>query len=432
MLLFFMIPAIVSSQEMMDLQECLRRGLEKNYDLRITRNEELISDNNVTLGNAGFLPDVSLNSGYTLRNSNTDQFPVEEGEVVQSRNANTYTLDAGVNLNWTLFEGFRVQTNYERLQEMQTIGELNTRRAMEDFVASLTAEYYNYVQQQLRLGNLKYAVSLSKERLRIVEARYQVGSLSRLDLQQARVYFNADSSLLIQQYEILHSSRIKLNELMGGDVDHSFMAEDSTIVFDMLLSKEELLNAALQQNTILLLTEKNKTLSELELKNLQSRNFPYLRLNTGYGFTHYDYNRGALERQRNWGPNVGVTLGYTLFDGFNRSREQKNARITLLNRELEIERSRLALQSDFANMWMSYQNNMELTQLEIESLRNAELNYEIAMERYKIGDLSGLELREAQNSLLEAEQRLLTAQYRTKLYEISLLQISGNVGEYLK
>ena len=102
-----------------------------------------------------------------------------------------------------------------------------------------------------------------------------------------------------------------------------------------------------------------------------------------------------------------------------------------MNRELEIERNRLALQSDFANMWMSYQNNMELTQLEIESLRNAELNYEIAMERYKIGDLSGLELREAQNSLLEAEQRLLTAQYRTKMYEISLLQISGNVASYL-
>ncbi|MBF6628895.1 MAG: TolC family protein [Proteiniphilum sp.] len=431
MFLFFMVPAIVSSQEMMDLQECLRRGLEENYDLRITRNEELISDNNVTLGNAGFLPDVSLNSGYTLRNSNTDQFPAEGGDVVQSRNANTGTLDAGISLDWTLFEGFRVQTNYKRLQEMQTIGELNTRLAVEDFIATLTAEYYNYVQQQLRLGNLKYAVSLSKERLRIVEARYQVGSLSRLDLQQARVYFNADSSLLIQQYEILNSSRIKLNELMGGDVNQVFSAEDSTIVFDRLLSKEELLDAALQQNTMILLTEKNKMLSELELKNLQSRNFPYLRLNTGYGFTHYNYNTGTLDKQRNWGPNVGVTLGYTLFDGFNRSREQKNARISVMNRELEIERNRLALQSDFANMWMSYQNNMELTQLEIESLRNAELNYEIAMERYKIGDLSGLELREAQNSLLEAEQRLLTAQYRTKMYEISLLQISGNVASYL-
>lgn len=432
LLLFFLTPAVAPAQKMMDLQECLTIGLEKNYDLRILRNEALISDNNVTLGNAGFLPEVTLSSGYALRNSNSNQYPTGEGEIEQTGNRNSGTLDAAVNLNLTLFEGFRVQTNYKRLHEMQTVGELNTRLALEDFIANLTAEYYNYVQQQIRLGNLKYAVSLSKERLRIVEARYQVGSLSRLDLQQARVYFNADSSLLIQQYEALNTSRIRLNELMGREVEQLFTAVDTTIVFDRSLSKEELLDAAMQQNTLLLLTEKNKTLSELELKNLQSRNYPYLRLNTGYGFTHYDYTNGTVDRQRNWGPNVGITLGYTIFDGFNRSREQKNARLSIQNRELEIERNRLTLQSNFANMWISYRNNMELTNLEIESLRNAELNYEIAMERYKIGDLSGLELREAQNSLLEAEQRLLTAQYKTKLYEISLLQISGKVGEYLE
>ncbi|MFA7154660.1 MAG: TolC family protein [Proteiniphilum sp.] len=431
LILLMFTPAITTAQKMMNLQECLEMGLEKNYDLRITRNEERRAGNNVTLGNAGFLPEVTLNSGYALRNSSSDQYPADGGDALQTRNAGTGTLDAGIQLNWSLFEGFRVQTNYKRLQELQTIGELNSRLAVEDFIANLTAEYYNYVQQQIRLGNLKYAVSLSRERLRIVEARYQVGSLSRLDLQQARVYFNADSSLLIQQYETLHRSRIRLNELMGSDVEQHFLAADSTITFDEKLSRNMLFDAALQHNTLLLLTEKNKTLSELELKNLQSRNYPYLRLNTGYGFTHYDYSSGTLDRQRNWGPNVGVTLGYTLFDGFNRIREQKNARISIQNRELEIEKNRLALESDFANMWLSYQNNLELTKLEIESLRNAELNYEIAMERYKIGDLSGLELREAQNSLLEAEQRLLSAQYNTKLFEISLLQISGKVAAYL-
>ena len=218
---------------------------------------------------------------------------------------------------------------------------------------------------------------------------------------------------------------------MGGDVNRSFAARDTTIACKGELQKDQLLVDAMQHNTLLLLTEKNKTLSELELKNQQSQNFPYLRLNTGYGFTHYNYNSGTLDRQRNWGPTVGVTLGYTLFDGFNRRREQKNARISVENRQLEVEQYKLALESDFANMWMAYQNNLELTQLEVESLENARLNYEIAMERYQIGDLSGLELREAQNSLLEAEQRLLTAQYNTKLYEISLLQISGRVGNYL-
>ncbi|MCE5205284.1 MAG: TolC family protein [Porphyromonadaceae bacterium] len=429
--IWFLLPSLVLSQEVMSLQECLQTGLENNYGLQIIRNEALISDNNVTLGNAGFLPEVSLDAGHNLRSSNSDQFPAEGGETVRTRNATTGTTDAGVNLNWTLFEGFRVQTNYKRLQELQTAGELNTRQAVENFIADLTAEYYNYVQQQLRLGNLKYAVALSRERLRIVEARYQVGSLSRLDLQQARVYFNADSSLLIQQYETLHRSRIQLNEMMGGDVNHLFTASDTTILFNPSLSKGQLLDATLQNNTGLLLTEMKKRLSELELKSLQSRNYPYLRLNGGYGFTHYNYNRGTLDRQRTWGPTVGMTLGFNLFDGFNRKREQKNASISIQNSELRVEQNKLQLESDFAGMWIAYENNIELTNLEKESLNNAELNYEIAIERYKIGDLSGLELREAQNSLLEAEQRLLTAQYNTKLFEISLLQISGKVTSYL-
>ncbi|MBP6174729.1 MAG: TolC family protein [Fermentimonas sp.] len=415
-----------------DLRECLRIGLENNFDLQIARNQELVSENNVTLGNAGYLPQVSVSSGYNLRSSNTDQIPAEGDEVVENRNSNTQTLDAGINLNWSLFEGFRVQTNYKRLKELQSAGELYTRLEMENLIANLTAEYYNYVQQQIRLGNLQYAVSLSKERLRIVEARYQVGSLSRLDLQQAKVDFNADSSQLIQQYEILNRSRIKLNELMGVDVESEFIAQDTTIIFNESLAKDELFDRTMAQNTFLQISESNLTLSELELRNLRSRNYPYLRLNAGYGFTHYNYNSGNLERQRNWGPNVGLTLGYTLFDGFNRKREQKNQQIIIRNRELEVERDKLVIESDFANMWMAYQNNIELTNLEIESLENATINYEIAMERYRIGDLSGLELREAQNSLLEAEQRLLTAQYNTKLYEISLMQISGNITTFLQ
>lgn len=426
-------PFLSDAQTVIDLNEVIRVGLENNYDLKISRNEQQISDNNVTLGNAGFLPSVNLNSGYNVRQSNSDQFPADGSETISTRSSTTQTLDAGLNLNWTIFEGFRVQTNYKRLQELKTVGELNTQLDVENFIADISAEYYNYIQQTLRMQILRQAVNLSRERLRIVEARYQIGSLSRLDLQQARVDFNTDSSQLIQQYEVVHGSRIRLNEMMGTDnVEQQFVAADTTITFDSMLSKSELFDNMMKVNTSLLLTEKNKILSELDLKTLQSQNYPYLRLNGGYGFTHYDYNKGNFDKQRNWGPNVGVTLGFNIFDGFNRSREQKNAQIVINNRELQVERQKLMLQSDFANMWLAYQNNIQLTNLEKESLENAQVNYEIAMDRYKLGDLSGILLREAQVSLLQAEQRLLTAQYRTKLYEISLLQISGRIGEYLR
>jgi len=423
-----LLPFLSNAQSVIDLNEVIRVGLENNYDLKISRNEQQISDNNVTPGNAGFLPSVGLNSGYSVRQNNSDQFPADGSETVSTRNSGTQTLDAGLNLNWTIFEGFKVQTNYKRLQELRSVGELNTRLAVENFIADISAEYYNYVRQTLQMRNLRQAVNLSRERLRIVEARYQIGSLSRLDLQQARVDFNTDSSQLIQQYEVLHSSRIRLNEMMGTDnVEQQFMAADTTISFNPMLSKSELFDNMMKVNAVLLLTEKNKLLSELDLKTLQSRNYPYLRLNGGYGFTHFDYNKGSLSKQRNWGPSVGVTLGFDIFDGFNRSREQKNARIRVDSRELLVERQKLMLQSDFANMWLAYQNNILLTNLEKESLENAQINYEIAMDRYKLGDLSGILLREAQVGLLQAEQRLLTAQYNTKLYEISLLQISGKI-----
>lgn len=419
------------SQGALDLSDIIRIGLENNYDLKIVRNEQQISDNNVTLGNAGFLPTVDLNSGYSLSQNNSNQIPADGSETVITRNSNTNGLDAGINLNWTIFDGFLMQTNYDRLKELRTIGEFNTRLTLENFIAGISSEYYNFVQQNLRIKNLRHALDLSRERLRIVEARYQIGSLSRLDLQQARVDFNTDSSLLVQQYELLHESRINLNEMMGvEEIDQPLIVADTTIYNNELLSKEELYANMMQLNTSLMLVEKNKVLSELDLRTLQSRNYPYLALNGGYGFTHYNYNKSTWDRQRNWGPNIGITLGYNIFDGFNKSREQKNAQITIQNRELEIARHRLALQSDFSSMWMSYQNNILLANLERESLENAQLNYEIAMDRYRLGDLSGILLREAQVSLLEAEQRLLTAEYRTKLYEISLLQISGRVAEY--
>ncbi len=319
------------------------------------------------------------------------------------------------------------------MQELKSVGELNTQLQIESFIANMSAEYYNLVQETMRMENLKFAVKLSGEQLRIVEARYQIGSFSRLDLQQARVDFNADSSRLIRQYEKVNTSRIKINELMGiNDVETPVVAADTSIVLKPLESKEVLWNNVLNANTLLQLSEKDILLSQLNLKNIQSNYYPYLRLNTGYGFSHFNYDVGSFDTQRNWGPNIGVTVGINIFDGFNKRREQKNARTRIENTKLEKEQMRLALKSDFSNMWQAYRNNMELLKLEKENVENAHENYEIAMERYKLGDLAGIRLREAQNSLLEAEERLVSAQFNIKLNEIYLLQISGMIADYLR
>ena len=203
-LIYFMICLLgggitTQAQYTYTLKQCLEEGLANNYSLRITRNEEQMSKNNATLGNAGYLPTVDLTAGYTGNANNSNTQARATGETTKLRGVYDQTLDAGVDLNWTIFDGFNISTTYKQLKELERQGATNTRIAIEDFIASLTAEYYNYIQQEIRLKNFRYAVSLSRERLRIVEERYHIGNFSRLDYQQATVDFNADRAQYIKQ-----------------------------------------------------------------------------------------------------------------------------------------------------------------------------------------------------------------------------------------
>ncbi|WP_418698026.1 TolC family protein [Bacteroides sp.] len=413
------------------LKSCLEEGLLNNYSLRIARNEEQVSKNNATPGNAGYLPTLDLSAGYRGTLNDTETKLRATGETAKDNGVFDQTLDAGINVNWTIFDGFNITANYQKLKELERQGETNTRIAIEDLIANIAAEYYNYVQHKIRLKNFRYAVSLSKERLRIVEERYHIGNFSRLDYQQAKVDFNADSAQYMKQQELLHTSRIRLNELMANkDVDAPFLIRDSLINVSNTLDFGELWDATLQINASLLRAEQNNTLARLDYKKVCSRDYPYLKMNGGYGYTLNRYEIAANSRRSNLGLNFGVTVGFNLFDG-NRQRERKNARIAVQNARLEREQLEQALRADLSNLWQAYQNNLQMLNLERQNLVAAKENHEIAMERYMLGNLSGIEMREAQKSLLDAEERILSAEYDTKLCEISLLQISGKVMQYL-
>ncbi|MCM1107475.1 MAG: TolC family protein [Clostridium sp.] len=416
--------------EVYTLERCLREGLENNYSIRIVRNEQQMAANRATPANAGLLPTLDLTAGYggDLNSTHT-----RTGDGVGQTDYNVYDQDwnARIALNWTLFDGMSLVTNYRQLQLLKQQGELQTRIVLEDFVAAVAAEYYNFVQQKIRLKNFRYAVSLSKERVRIVEARYHIGNFSRLDYQQAKVDFNADSAQYMKQQEALKSSCIRLNELMAGtDVDRMLHIRDTLIDVNDRLDFNQLWESTLQVNADLLRADQNTELARMDRKKVLSRNYPYVKLNAGYGYTHTRYAVSANRLRSQWGLNAGLTVGLNLFDGSRRT-ERRNADIALENSRLERQNLELSLRADMHNLWQAYENNVQMWHLERENLEAARENYEIAYDRYMLGDLSGFEMREAQKSLLDAEERILTAEYNTKMCEISLLQLSGNVMNYL-
>lgn len=402
-----------NAQTIYTLEECIDKGLQQNWSIRIEKNEQKISDNNATAGNAGYLPTLDASGRMN-------------GDASQG-NHNEY-VDLGLDLNWTIFDGLGIQAQYSKLKELKNMGELNTIMAIEDLITDISVEYYNLIRQTTRLKNLRTSLDLSKERLRIVEERYSIGSSSRLDYQQAQVDFNADSSNFINQLERLHTSRINLNKLMAlEDVEQNTIPADTSIVPSESLVKETLWENTLNKNISLLIVEKQHLISELDWKKVRSRQLPYLKFSAGYGYGAGWYGSNSASNYSRTRLDYAVTLGINIFDGMNRRREQRNAKIEIENRQMKIEEVKLSLRAELSNLWMAYRNYLDLLSLEKSNLVAARENYDIAIDRYKLGDLSGIELREAQLSLLDAEERCSIAEISTKVCEISLHRISGDL-----
>jgi outer membrane protein TolC len=337
-----------------------------------------------------------------------------------------------VNLDLTIFRGFQVQTTYQKLSELKKVGELNTQMNMENLASRVIAEYYLHVQQLNLSKNLAYAVELSRERVRIDEQRYLLGSSSKLELLQSIVYLNADSSRWAKQTENLLASEVRLKKLMAlENLEENIALKDTLIEIDTTLIYNRLLELTLQQNTGLLMAGKDQVISELDYKIIAGRAYPYLNLSSGYTYSYNRYEIGNVKNQQVNGMNYGLTLGMDIFDGFERKREKSNAKIVIENQKYQYQEIELDVKGDLITFYYAYENNLRLLKLEEQNLEVARENLGIAMERYKLGNLSGIDLREVQKSLLDAEERLISARYLTKLAEISLLLISGQIMEYI-
>lgn len=439
LLLVAVMPIGTVAQEKYELSRCILIGLERNFSLKMARNDAKILENNNTRGNAGFLPVVTTTNRFGGTVNSTTQ-NLNDGSQNNTKGIYNTTGSAAVNASMTLFRGFNVQTTWQKLNELKQMGELNTQMTVENLVSQIIAEYYYYIEQLNFFNNMEYAVSLSRERVRIDEERYLLGASSKMELLQSIVYLNADSSRLARQNEQILESGVRLKKLMAlENLEEKFELADTVITFNPNLNYADLLGSTLDYNTSLQIAAKSQLISELDYKIIASRSYPYLNLSSGYNYAYRGYGTGtiseygtvSISNQHTRTLNYGLTLGMDIYDGSNRRREKVNARIeaeNLIHRYQEVEQD---IKAELLTVYYAYENNLHVVQMEEQNLEVARENLEIALERYRLGALSGLELREVQKSLLDAEERLISVKFQTKLAEISLLQISGKIMDYV-
>lgn len=414
--------AQVGGGAVLTLDSCIRRALDANYSIQVVRNEQLQAENNVTAG--PFLPTVSLNASQNQSISNGE---METDGVVRSQDwARSNSLSAGVALNWTLFDGLEMFMTRNRYEELMAVGELNTKAAVENLVVEVASYYYEVVRQQSKVKAARHSLDLSMTRYKEAYDKYVLGSLSGLEALQAKLDLNADSSTYMQEQQALKSAYITLNTVMNADLDRSAYVQDSIVLEEPLLF-QELERNMLTYNTTLLIGKRDCKVSELDMKIARAALFPQLNFQGGYNVSQTKSPSRTTTLNRSNGPYWGFSLSMNVFNRLDNRRRVKNAKLDMENTELSYQEALLQVRSDLAQLYNTYTNNLLLVNFEKDNARIAFENLDAALEKYKLGSLAGIEFREFQRSYIDAVDREVSALYDTKISELSLLLISGQI-----
>ncbi|MBW1294116.1 TolC family protein [Aquimarina litoralis] len=423
-LLGMFIVSPVVSQDLLRIDEAIKITVEKNYDVRIGKNNTNISNIERGLLNKGYLPKVSVSGGVNYADE-TQNVTFADGTSTKVNNAITESYNASLTAEYTIFDGLERKFNAKRNDENFNLKKIEERQLIENTIVSLYDTYYNVAYQKQITDNLLLNIENSKDRLERAKRKLKYGQGTKLDELNAQVDLNNDSISYESAYKDYKNLKRNLNLLLGRDVNQEYNI-DTTVVFSEKLNEDQILESAMSNNVRSILNQQNVLLSELEIKINKAKFLPKVN-----GSASYNWNESknpvtsfALNNE-SYGVNLGLSLSWNLFDGGKNRTKIRTSKITKQNREIELYKAQEELKTEVYNAYEDYSNKQFVLKAEDKNIITSELSFNKTQKQFTLGQVSAIEFRQAQINLFNARNNYAKAKYDLKIAEINLLQLAG-------
>jgi outer membrane protein TolC len=425
-IVFILLFAQVHAQKILSKEEALQIALENNYGVKIAQNNVEIAKNNKSIFNSGFLPTLIAQGGANYDNSDIES-ELQDGTITSSIGAETKSYNASLNLNVTLFDGLGRKYDLKKFKETYQLSELEAKEVIEDMYLRLYTVYFQIARFSENTKVLKETMEISKLRLKRIQYQNDYGQSTKLELLRAEVDVNNDSINFIDSRQQLMNIKRDLNIILGTQLEYEYDVETS-VDFIKLLSFEELLEMAENNNVVLQQQEKNINISKFNIKASKSSYFPSIGLNSSYGWYLNDNpSTSAIVSNEINGFSAGLNVAWNLFDGGSTKTRVANAKIALENQEILKQQQEETIENILKNTYEEYVNKLFVLRAQEKNVVTNQATFERSFEQYKIGQISSIEFRQAQINLLSSQTGLNNAKYDAKLIELLLLQLSGQI-----
>lgn len=424
-LIFIISVTYTKAQELLTSDDAVSIALKNNYDILVATNYAEIARLNNTSGNAGMLPEVAVNSSDNYSRNNVDQ-KFSSGGSGSYSNSHSNSFNAGVELNWTLFDGGKMFITKSKLGEIQSLGEIEYKDQVLQTVFNVIVAYYEVVREKQQLVSINEVISKNEAIVNILKTSFGAGLAPKTSLLQAQIDLNVYKESAINQETAIVAAKRILNQLLSRDANTQFEVVD-TIPFDNLPGRDELARKLFASNTSVLMGQKQVDIANLGLKEYKTALLPTLHFNTGYNFLKNDNANGTILMNQAYGPQIGGSLTIPIYQAGNAARQVKTARLQLQSTEYNLESTKLQVSSELQNTLTIYESQQQLLEIEKSNTGLARENLDISIQRLRLGQTTTLELHQAQESYVDSQTRLINFEYYLKVAETRLKKLMSGL-----
>lgn len=414
------------AQQELSFDEAVKIALANNYSIQMVEKQQEIAENSVTHLNAGMLPRFNISAGRNFAINNSRFELAQSEQPIIADNAFTETTNASATLNWTIFDGLAMFVNYDKLEEQQNKSQIELQIAIENTIRELVNVYYSAVIQKENIETLKTNVELTQDRYSRVKDKVDFGAASSIQLLNAKVDMNADSTNLMQSELQFNNSKRNLNFVLGNSYEENYSLNDE-IEFREIGTLQELIEKSKSLNSSINKAMKDKKISMYDKKLIIASMFPRVSVSGGYTYNRQEADQGFFLVNQTEGLNAGVNFSWDLVNIAQAADNKENAEIRIEMMDISINQIEAQIEMSIRNAYDNYQRQKQILQMEESNLQIAQENYDRTQDLYDLGQVTSVELRQAQLNLLRNRQRINNSKFMIKTAETELLMLSGQL-----
>jgi len=406
-------------------QAAVKYAIENNFGVIISKNNIEIGSINNNWANAGAVPVISATANKVVGVNNLQQH-LSNGTVTKKNGNTTQNFNAGIEVDWQIFDGFKMFATKKRLEELERNGEYSFRKNLNETVYNVITSYYNIVTLEAQLKATEEQISLYTDRYNLAERRFEIGTGAKYEVLEAQVDLNEQRSGLLSLENSIALAKSSLNNLMGKQPDTGYNVID-TIKFESLPTFSEVKEKIKNQNPDILLANSDLAILMQTKKEVNAARLPSVVLSGFYNFARNKNGAGFTLLNQTYGPSGSVGVSIPLFNGGLVKKQLAVTDIQIKNQQLTIDQTRNNLQTVLNNDYINYQNALKAIELEKNNLKLAAENIFIATERYRKLNITSVELRQIQISYNAVKNRLYDALYQAKIAEAEIALLTGEI-----